>query len=78
MMGKTDTIARRMMAIVLVGLCAMAGPATAEDLKPKTVEAFDRYVAATESQINSELARRSPFLWIESMPEDRRTAAEAQ
>ena len=66
------------MAIVLVGLCAMAGPASAEDLKPKTVEAFDRYVAATELQINSELARRSPFLRIESLPEDRRAAAEAQ
>jgi len=56
----------------------MAGPASAEDLKPKTVEAFDRYVAATESQIDSELARRSPFLRIESLPEDRRAAAEAQ
>lgn len=46
----------------------------AEDLKPKTVEAFNRYVQLTEAQIDSELARREPFLWIESLPENRREA----
>lgn len=46
----------------------------AEDLKPKTVEAFNRCVQLTEAQIDSELSRREPFLWIESLPENRREA----
>lgn len=78
MTGKAGRQARRVMVIVLAGLCVSTGPAGADDLKPKTVEAFDRYVQATETQIDSELARPSPFLWIESLPEDRRVAAEAQ
>ncbi|HXQ26510.1 MAG TPA: hypothetical protein VN822_08910 [Candidatus Acidoferrales bacterium] len=78
MTAKTGSFARRATALWLAGMCALAGPVSAEDLKPKTVEAFDRYVQATEAQINSELARPSPFLWIESLPVDRRTAAEAQ
>ena len=76
--GKPSTLARRAVALLLAGFCALAGPASAEDLKPKTVEAFDRYVQATGAQIDSELARPSPFLWIESLPDDRRATAEAQ
>lgn len=78
MTAKAGIRACRMVVIVLAGLCVSTGPAGADDLKPKTVEAFDRYVQATEAQIDSELARSSPFLWIESLPEDRRAAAEAQ
>lgn len=78
MMGKAGSLARRASVLLLAGLCALAGPAGAEDLKPKTVEAFDRYVQATESRINAELARPLPFLWIESLPDDRRAVAEAQ
>ena len=38
------------------------------------IAAFNRYVRLTEAQIDSELARREPFLWIESLPENRREA----
>ena len=56
-------------------LCLIApGTANAEELKPETIAAFDRYVQLTEAQIDSELARREPFLWIESLPENRREA----
>ena len=50
------------------------GIVNAEDLKPKTNDAFNRYVQLTEAQIDSELARREPFLWIGSLPESRREA----
>lgn len=45
----------------LLGILCFAQPAGAADLQPKTVAAFDRYVAATEAQRQS----RSPFLWID-------------
>lgn len=45
----------------LVGVVCFAQLASAADLHPKTVAAFDRYVAATEAQRRS----RAPFLWID-------------
>jgi hypothetical protein len=77
-MGKSGTIARKFTTVLLTALCALAEPASGEDLKPKTVEAFDHYVQLTEAQIDSELARRESYLWVENLPEDRRAAAEAQ
>lgn len=66
------------MALAIAGLCALVGPANAEDLKPKTLEAFDRYVQLAETQIDSELARGDPYLWVDRLPEDRRRDAEAR
>jgi hypothetical protein len=65
-------------AVILAAWCVLAAPARAEDLQPKTVEAFDHYVQLTEAQIDSESARHEPLLWVERLPEDRRAAAEAQ
>lgn len=76
--GKSDRVARKLVAVVLAVLCIPATPAGAEDLKPKTVEAFDHYVQLTESQIDSETAHHDPYLWVERLPEDRRAAAEAK
>jgi hypothetical protein len=75
---RSNRIARKTLAVILAGLCALAAPAGAEDLQPKTLEAFDHYVQMTEAQIDSELARHDPSLWVEKLPEDRRAAAEAQ
>jgi len=77
-MEKSDSFLRRVVATALAALCLFAAPANGADLQPKTVEAFDHYVQLTEAQINSELARREPFLWVEGLPPDRRAAAEAQ
>ena len=61
--------------IAALVVCLIApGGASAEDLKPETIAAFDRHVQLTEAQIDSELARHEPFLWIESLPENRREA----
>ena len=77
--GKSDGTARKSRRRGTCGiLSALAAPVRADDLKPQTVEAFDRYVQTTESQINVELARREPYLWIEGLPADRRANAEAQ
>jgi len=45
------------------------------ELKPATVEAFDRYVQATEARIDRELARPGAFLYIEGLPEAKRSQA---
>jgi hypothetical protein len=67
--------ARKLFITALI-LCLLAPSAVnAEDLKPKTIDAFNRYVQLTEAQIDSELARRQPFLWVEGLPENRREAA---
>lgn len=60
---------------LLVSLLLFPGRSNAEDLEPQTVEAFDRYVRLTQSQIDSQLASRAPFLWVDRLPQDRREAA---
>jgi hypothetical protein len=57
------------MALFVFGLISTAGAA---ELKPKTTAAFDKYVAATEARINSELRPGGPFLFIDALPKDAR------
>lgn len=65
-------------ALVLTLLFAFPAPADAAELQPQTVEAFNRYVQLTERQVNGELLRPEPYLWIDGLPENRRAAAYAQ
>ena len=43
------------------------------ELKPKTVEAFDRYVQLTEAQINREVSQTEKFLYVDELPLPRRS-----
>jgi len=65
---------RNLLAVVLAILVG-AGAASAAELKPKTAEAFDRYVTLTEQRIQSEIGAGKPFLWVDSRPEPQRQAA---
>ena len=47
-------------------------------LTPGTIEAFDRYVEATEARMQAELAGESPFLWVDRLPDDDREDAYAR
>jgi hypothetical protein len=47
-------------------------------LKPSTVEAFDRYVRLTEARNSRELQRGSGLLWIDTLAEADRQAADAE
>jgi hypothetical protein len=71
--GRGPSRSARIALVLLFVL--LPGPTGAADLRPETIEAFDRYVRLTEAQIDSELARDQPFLWIERLPEGRREAA---
>lgn len=48
------------------------------ELKPRTIEAFDRYVQATEARIDRELKRPGAFLYMDGLPEPRRWQVRAQ
>jgi hypothetical protein len=76
--GKSYSMLWRMVALCTAGLSGLAAPATGADLEAATRAAFDRYVQRTEAQMNSELARHEPFLWIERLPPDRRVEADRQ
>jgi hypothetical protein len=49
-------------------LLLLAANASAAELQPRTVAAFDRYVRATEARLDS----NAPFLWIDSLPQAQR------
>ena len=69
---------QRGLASLLAGILLLTVPVEAADLKPPAVEAFNRYVQVTEAQIDSAAARHEPFLWLDSLPEERRAAAYAE
>jgi hypothetical protein len=81
MMQKSDRVNTHfavVMALALVVWATIAIPAYAAELEQKTVDAFDRYVRLTETQIDSELVSGKPFLWVEGLAEDRRASADAE
>jgi hypothetical protein len=43
------------------------------ELRPKTVEAFDRYVQLTEARINGEVSQTGKFLYVDELPPPRRS-----
>jgi len=75
---KTDSRLARCVATILIFCCAGGAPVQAEDLQPKTVEAFDSYVHLAEARIDAEPTSGGSFLWIERLPAQRRAKAEAQ
>lgn len=63
-------------SFLILGSLLAAQPDGADvELKRETLEAFLRYVQATEARINKELARPGAFLYIAGLPERRRTEA---
>jgi hypothetical protein len=53
---------------------AIADPSPSQ-LKPATVEAFNRYVRLTEARNDAELKRDTGFAWIDGLPESERKRA---
>lgn len=65
-------LTRATVALALVA-CA-AQPATAAELKPETVKAFERYVRVTESRIDAEVRDERRFLFIDTLADAERQA----
>lgn len=58
-------------------LAAVCQPTEAPgaELKPATLEAFEKYVKATEARIDSELKSPSQYMYLDRLPETRRNTA---
>ena len=62
---------------MLAGVLVLTRCAHASELHPQTVAAFDHYVHLTESRMDDDL-RDDHFLYIDSLPAERRNEIEAQ
>lgn len=51
--------------------CACLLSASAAELKKETVQAFERYIRATEARLDESLHGAKPFLWTDESPERR-------
>jgi hypothetical protein len=78
MMAKPGRRAPKMIAALLVLLFPLPGSANATDLQPQAAQAYDHYVQLTQAQVDSELAKGGPYLWVERLREARRAAADQQ
>ena len=60
---------RRALRLILTGVVWLLAVTASEgaELQTRTIEAFDRYVAATEKRIDDEISRRQPFLWLDRL-----------
>lgn len=57
-------------SLASIYLFCLSLTSTAAELKQETIAAFDKYVAATESRINSELHPGGTFLCMDGLPPD--------
>ncbi|HTQ57306.1 MAG TPA: hypothetical protein VMI94_22710 [Bryobacteraceae bacterium] len=64
----------RMAAALLLGAVTLAG-ARAAELRPETIQAFDRYIRDVETRVNQRVQPGGPFLWT---GEDARRAAQVR
>ena len=55
---------------VIICLVTLSVSSRAVELKQKTTAAFDKYIAATEARINSELRPGGVFLYVDGLPTD--------
>ena len=62
----------RALAGLLVAALAVPPPAAGVDLRPKTLEAFERYARLVEERVNREVAGAGPFLWSDTLAEPRK------
>jgi hypothetical protein len=65
---QTTTMLMIFAAMALIGLRAAPAPAAMSDLRPTTVEAFQRYVQGVEAGIDARVGGRQTFLWADTSP----------
>ncbi len=66
-------------SLFCLAACLLAGlpEATRVQLKPPTVEAFDKYMRAAQARFDSSL-RSGPFLWVDASPDRKRAVSEGK
>jgi hypothetical protein len=63
----------RLQWALVICLMAAPSPAGAAELRPEAAQGFDQYVRLTESRMQGELAPSGVFLWVDALPEPRRS-----
>ena len=63
---------------LVISLMAAPTPAGATELRPEAAKGFDQYVRLTERRIQGELAPGGAFLWVDGLPEPRRSEVYAR
>jgi hypothetical protein len=76
--GRSDTVGQRMLAVVIAGLSVFPQLTPAADLEPKTLQGFDHYVELAQTEFDGQLSGHEAFLWIDRLPLSRRAVAEGQ
>ena len=76
--GRNRGIARKTISAILAGLFSLSVSANAADLKPETIASYKHYLQITEANVDAELARGEPYLWVDSLPAPSRTADYAE
>jgi hypothetical protein len=77
-MDKSDALARRLMAVFPAAILLFVLPLNAADLQAQAAQNYARYIALTQAQVDAELAQSGSYLWVERLPEARRTEALAR
>jgi hypothetical protein len=75
MKAKADRYRRKWTATACACLFAFSGSASSIDLQAQTSLAYDRYIQITQTQVDDQLKLTNPYLWVERLPEARRTGA---
>ena len=83
-MGEGGNVSRPLVTFWFYGFVLLVGATMAQpqdiattNLRKSTEDGFTRYVQATEVRINKELARSGTFLYLDGLPEPRRSEARA-
>jgi hypothetical protein len=66
------------LGLILAFGTSLASSLPATELRPQTAEGFQKYVQQTESRMQSELADPRLFLYIDTLPEKQKKAAQAR
>ncbi len=77
MTAKPDKRLRDVLVIAFACLLVASAATNAADLSAQANAAYDRYIQLTQAQVESELKRTSvssPYMWVELLPEPRRSA----
>jgi hypothetical protein len=62
----------------MICLMVAPSPAVATELKPEAARGFDQYVRLTEGRMRGEVAPGGVFLWVDGLPEPRRSEVYAR
>lgn len=73
----SPTTHRAATAVLLAAALVTPQALRAEQLTKQTEEAFARFIEAAEARMDQEVARKTDFLWMDTLPRPTRDAADA-